>query len=304
MTKPSIIVRLAGPGAEKSLPLFQSDAFELTTAPVDPASPARKVLVAFRPPRDEDLSIYEWVHVAGAGSDKVAAALQADGADPLMTRTVGRMGEQIGEYVLSYILADLQRHTERQRLQAEGEWSIAKAEGQFLFDKNVAILGTGGVAQGIAGVLQPLAKTVTGYSRRAEARPGFDNVFALTDFQGADFLVNALPATTATDEICNASLFEQMQGGVLINIGRGRTLHDNDLLAALDQGTLRHAVLDVFREEPLQASSAFWTHPKITVTPHVSGITRWEDTAQAFLSYWPAFAGGALTSTVDLAQGY
>ena len=130
MTKPSIIVRLAGPGAEKSLPLFQSDAFELTTAPVDPASPARKVLVAFRPPRDEDLSIYEWVHVAGAGSDKVAAALQADGADPLMTRTVGRMGEQIGEYVLSYILADLQRHTERQRLQAEGEWSIAKAEGR------------------------------------------------------------------------------------------------------------------------------------------------------------------------------
>lgn len=304
MTQTLTIVRLAGPGAAENQPLFENSAYDLTTQPVDPATPAPKVLVAFQPPTDENLSIYDWVHVAGAGSDKIAAALRADKARPLITRTVGNMGKQIGEYVLSYMLTDLQKHDERERLQSRAEWDIQRAEGTFLFEKTVALLGTGGVAQGIAAVLKPLAKCIIGYSRHAAPKTGFVDVRPLSQFRHADFLVNALPATTATQEICNARLFDQMEGGVLINVGRGQTLHDGDLMNALETGTLRSAVLDVFRDEPLSAASPFWSHPKITVTPHVSGITRWRDTANAFLNYWPAFADGRLTSSVDLDQGY
>jgi len=297
-------VRVSGPPSEDLLQLFRHSSFEATTDRVDPAYPGPKVLVAFRPPTDETLAHYDWVHVAGAGSDKVAAFLRRDGANPILTRTVGKMGEQIGEYVLSYILADLQKYRVRQDLQTRSQWSIADAQPRCLFDTRVAILGTGGVAQGIASMLKSLAKEVLGYSKSGTERDPFDAVRQLDNFQPTDIVINALPGTEQTESLCNDAFFGRMDQALFINIGRGRTVDDEALLRALEQGTVRHAVLDVFREEPLPVSSPFWDHPNITVTPHVSGITRWEDTAEAFFSYWPAFAGGTLRSTVSLDRGY
>ncbi|MGB3456704.1 MAG: hypothetical protein WBA35_10115, partial [Litorimonas sp.] len=68
-----------------------------------------------------------WIHVAGAGANGVLEALHENGLapPPLITRTVGRMGRQIGEYVLSYWLADVQKHAERRRLQRDRNWDVA-----------------------------------------------------------------------------------------------------------------------------------------------------------------------------------
>ena len=84
-----------------------------------------------------------------------------------------------------------------------------------------------------------------------------------------------LPLTPATTDIIDAAALSQMPAGaVILNPGRGPLIHDAALLDALDAGHIAHATLDVFRQEPLPADHPFWTHPKVTVTPHVASATR------------------------------
>ena len=90
----------------------------------------------------------------------------------------------------------------------------------------------------------------------------------------ADIVVNLLPLTAATRGILNAASFAQMcRGASLINLARGAHLVDADLLQALNSGHLNRAVLDVFHTEPLPTDHPFWTHPKVTVLPHVAAQT-------------------------------
>ena len=298
-----IRVRLAVPDIAGVRACLGDAGVILTEAPLAHES-GRRVLVAFRPPADEPIDRYDWIHIAGAGADHILKALPEDAPVPILTRTVGKMGRQIAEHVLSYILADLERHARREELQRQRSWNIPEAEGRWLFETDVAILGTGGVAKGIAEVLRPLARSVTGYATRGRREEPFTEVRALSDFRPADVIVNALPATPRTENLVGERIFREARGSLFINIGRGMTLDDDALVAALDAGRLRRAVLDVFRQEPLPAAHRFWGHPKITVTPHVSGITRPEDTAEAFLAHLPAFRVGTLQSTVDPGRGY
>lgn len=304
MSEQRTTVRLAVPYAEDIARALAGRPLTLRTEPIPSDTEGRRVLIAFRPPGDEQLSGYDWIHIAGAGADHICRALRAENARPILTRTVGKMGRQIAEYVLSYILADLQRHALRRTLEADAAWQVAEAEGTFLFETDVAILGTGGVAAGIAEVLAPLARRVTGYARTARQLEPFGEVRALGDFERAEVVVNALPATRSTDGLVGDRVFDKLDAALFINIGRGLTVDDAALLRALDTGTVRHAVLDVFREEPLPAGDPYWRHERVTVTPHVSGITRWEDTAEAFLAHLDDFLAGELRSTVDRERGY
>ncbi|MEM9837946.1 MAG: NAD(P)-dependent oxidoreductase [Pseudomonadota bacterium] len=299
----TVWVRLAVPYADAVRARIDHLRLNVTEEPLSDR-PGRRVLITFRGMHDEPLDAYDWVHIAGAGADHVLSSLPSDGKVPLLTRTVGKMGQQIGEYVLSYILSDLQLHTERRKLQAQSEWNVERLEGRFLFNTDVAILGVGGVAQGIASMLAPLARRVIGYGRSARHVDPFTEVRALKDFKGADIIVGAFPRTPATDRLIGSQVFDACRDALVINIGRGATLDDEALLRALDNGNLRHAVLDVFREEPLPKTEPFWAHPRVTVTPHVSGITLAEDTADAFLRHLPAFMDGTLQSTVFPDRGY
>lgn len=264
----------------------------------------RRVLVAFRDPGDEDISRYDWIHIAGAGADHIAPALRRGEGRPIVTRTVGRMGRQMAEYALSYTLAFLQRHDLRARLADEGRWDDAEAEGRFLFDTEVAILGTGGVARGIASVVGPLAQRVTGHSRSGAPVQGFTEVRPLPAFAGADVVIAALPDTPSTRNIIGRDLFDRLEAALFINVGRGATVDETALRRALEQGRIARAVLDVFAEEPLPRDHWAWHHPQVTATPHVSGITRPQDTVAAFAERWPRFLDGCLESEVDAQRGY
>ena len=91
---------------------------------------------------------------------------------------------------------------------------------------------------------------------------------------GADVLVSLLPSTRETQDLIDAEALHRLApGAMVVNAGRGVTLVDEDLLAALDDGSLSWAVLAVFREEPLPPEHAFWRHPRIVVSPHVSAPT-------------------------------
>jgi glyoxylate/hydroxypyruvate reductase len=90
----------------------------------------------------------------------------------------------------------------------------------------------------------------------------------------ANIVVNLLPLTAATRSILNAHTFAQMRPDArLVNLARGAHVVDADLLAALNSGRLKRAVLDAFHTEPLPTDHPFWTHPQVTVLPHVAAQT-------------------------------
>ena len=91
----------------------------------------------------------------------------------------------------------------------------------------------------------------------------------------AEILITLLPDTPHTRGLLDAGRLALLpKDAWLINPGRGTVLDDDALLAALDKGHLGHAVLDVFRAEPLAPRHPFWSHPRVTVTPHVAAATR------------------------------
>jgi glyoxylate/hydroxypyruvate reductase A len=190
----------------------------------------------------------------------------------------------------------------------DGEWRpdvppLAK-------DRPVTILGMGALGQACATALATLGFPVTGWSRSPKS------VSQVTTVHGADGLhaalehaqivVLLLPDTPATENTLNADTIAWLpRGAVVINPGRGPLIDDDALLAALDSGRLGHATLDVFRTEPLSADHPFWSHPKVTVTPHIASATR-EDTASAVVAenIRRSEAGEPLLYLVDRSLGY
>ncbi len=146
-------------------------------------------------------------------------------------------------------------------------------------DRPVTILGLGELGQACASALTGLGFPVTGWSRSKREVPG---VTCHHGDQGMhDALANAqivvllLPDTPATQNLLNEqSLSNLPKGARILNPGRGPLIDDDALLAALDTGQIGHATLDVFRVEPLPLGHPYWTHPNVTVTPHIAAETR------------------------------
>jgi len=176
--------------------------------------------------------------------------------------------------------------------------------------RRVGVLGFGKMGEPVARGLAALGFTVSawGLSPRADASvdyswgaAGLERLLAKTQI-----LVNLLPLTAATIGILNAGLFSRLPAGAaLINLGRGAHLKDADLLEALTTRHLGHAVLDVFHTEPLPADHSFWSHPHITVLPHVAASTDPESAAPIAMQNVAAFrAGRPLTGVVSRSRGY
>ncbi|MFC0267418.1 NAD(P)-dependent oxidoreductase [Kushneria aurantia] len=141
----------------------------------------------------------------------------------------------------------------------------------------VAILGAGTMGRAIARGMVALGFGVRVAATRCPQPPldGVSYCWGEDALQraaeGADYLVNVLPLTAATDNVLNSALFARLNRGAwLVQIGRGEHLVEPDLLAALDEGTLSGATLDVFRQEPLPADHPFWRDSRLRITPHIA----------------------------------
>lgn len=175
-------------------------------------------------------------------------------------------------------------------------------------DRRVGILGLGELGAAAGRALAGLGFDVAGWSRRPKADlpfPALSGEDGLAEVLGrSEILVLLLPATPATEGLMNADRLARLPAGAaLINPGRGRLVDEAALLAALDR--LGHATLDVFRVEPLPPEHPFWSHPKVTVTPHIASATRPGTAAQVVAeNIRRAEAGEPLLYQVDRAQGY
>jgi len=174
----------------------------------------------------------------------------------------------------------------------------------------IGVMGLGSLG---CAVLERLARygfRLRGWSRSERTIEGvetFAGVQQLHSFlESCDVLVCLLPLTAATERILDRELFLALpHGASIINAGRGQHLVDTDLLAALDSGHLSRAILDVTDPEPLPADHAFWTHPRVFVTPHVASMTQPETAAPILLANIRRHQRGeTLVGVVDRARGY
>ena len=177
-------------------------------------------------------------------------------------------------------------------------------------DRRVTILGIGALGLACGQALHTLGFPVTGWSRTPKSSHGITCLHGNDGLdqalRTADILVLLLPLTEQTTHFVNAKRIAQMpQDAIIINPGRGPLIQDEDLLAALDQGHIAHATLDVFATEPLPKAHPFWAHPRVTVTPHIASTTRPTTAAQKIaFNIKDHEAGLPLQNRVDRKAGY
>ncbi len=161
----------------------------------------------------------------------------------------------------------------------------------------------------VAATFAGLGFRVLGWSRSAKDLPGVECHHGEDSLDGvlgeADFVASVLPSTPLTAGLFDGDRIGRIKGGgVLLNAGRGDLIVIRDLIDALDAGHLAGAVLDVFPTEPLPMDDPLWTHPGVTVTPHVSGWHLDEGLDDVAENYRRLAAGEDLLHAVDRGAGY
>ncbi|HGE8314632.1 TPA: glyoxylate/hydroxypyruvate reductase GhrA [Serratia marcescens] len=227
---------------------------------------------------------------------------------PLLRLEDTGMAQQMQEYALSYVLRYFRRFDEYQALQQRQEWQ--PLDPHSLDDLTIGILGAGVLGQSVARKLTEFGFSVRCWSRSAKQIDGVQSFAGEAQraafLDGVKLLINLLPNTPETVGILNRELFAQLSSGAyLINIARGAHLVEADLLAALEQGQLAAATLDVFAREPLPQDHPFWRHPRVTITPHIAAITLPQQAMDQIAANIRALeAGHAPAGVVDRQRGY
>jgi len=228
--------------------------------------------------------------------------------DYRLSRAVGIFGQVMAEYVLCHLLAHECQLFARLAAQVEQRWEPRLP--RSLAGRRVLIVGSGDIGQSVAQFLAPFGVELYGVASQAREQAPFVEVAGLEELPRlageADYLVNLLPDTPATRDIYDAALLARLKpSALLINAGRGVALVDGDLVAALEQGRLAGAVIDVCREEPLPAGHPFWTAPRLLLTGHSSAPTDPRLMARLFLDNLARYrVGDELRGAVDFARGY
>jgi glyoxylate/hydroxypyruvate reductase A len=212
----------------------------------------------------------------GAGVEHVLRDPDLPDGVPVVRLVDRALTRDVTQHCLHWVLHFQRRYHVYRDQQARRHW--ARAAFPAPEDFRVGILGIGELGSALARLLLPLGFAVAGWSRDPKSVDGvtsFHGAAGLPGFLAAtDMLVGLLPRTPETEGLLNRQRLALLpQGAFLLNVGRGATIVDDDLIALLDEGHLAQACLDVFREEPLPAGSPFWTHPKVIVTPHAAGPT-------------------------------
>lgn len=251
---------------------------------------------AWHPPHGQlkDLPNLEVIFSLGAGVDTLMA--DPDLPDVPVVRMV-EPGLTTGmvEYVLLHVLRHHRKMPAYQKLQKQKKWKPLPQKPAN--EVTVGILGLGVLGKACADALDHIGFNVCGWSKSHKDIPGIKSYAGHEEMEmflkKSEILVCLLPLTDETEGILNKKLFNQLpEGACLINPARGGHLVDDDLLDALEKGRVAEATLDVFHTEPLPQDHPFWSHPKITITPHAAAYTQPETGAQSVARQIRAYERG------------
>lgn len=268
-------------------------------------------VLTFRPPHGllRTLPNLKAVFSLGAGVDGILSDAEYPKSVPLVRFVDATLSREMAQYCVLHVLMHYRMQRLFDRAQAERKWRQALLPKRAA-DTRVGILGLGEIGALTGQRLREWEFDVAGWSRTRKRPPGIES-FAGEDelpafLARSDILICLLPLTPDTRAILNAKLFAQLpKDAFVINVARGGHLVEEDLIAAIDSGHLSGATLDVFNTEPLPEESPLWSHPKITVTPHIAAISEPRVAAQYVADGIARLERGEpLENIVGLDRGY
>jgi phosphoglycerate dehydrogenase-like enzyme len=180
----------------------------------------------------------------------------------------------ISHYVFSQMLRWNKRIDQHIELQDEKNWSPMGGDGE-LTNKTLLILGYGGIGKEVAKLGKAFGMNVVGIRRKPQPCEFADEVLTMDRMEEylpiADFMVLALPNCEDTNDLVDKYMLEKLNNSaMLINVGRGNAIKEEDLAEALNSGVISAAALDTTKNEPLEKSSALWTAKNCFISAHDS----------------------------------
>ena len=282
----------------------------LREVPGEREATAVEVALVANPPRASlsALPRLRLIQSLWAGVDRLLADDTVPAHIPLARMVDPMMSLAMAETALWAVLSLHRGFFDYAAQQRRGEWR--QLEQRRADEVTVLVLGLGAMGRTTALRLAANGYRVDGWSARAKALPGIRTWAGPAALDAAlaeaHIVVNLLPLTTATRGLFNKQRFARMRPAAdLVNLARGGHVVQADLLDALASGAVRRAVLDVFQAEPLEANHPFWTHPQVTVLPHIAASTDPRSAAELVVRNVRALrAGLPLAHLVDRSRGY
>jgi phosphoglycerate dehydrogenase-like enzyme len=214
----------------------------------------------------------KWIQATSAGVNYFDLAL-LKANNVTLTNNSGMHASLMAEFVIGTLIAhnrDFKRMTEQRANHVYEQYYSTGLSGQSML-----IVGTGHIGSQLARYASVMGMKVDGVNTTGHAVESFENTYAIADLKEKvsqyDIVVNVLPLTPQTENLYDAAVFQHFKdGSVFVNIGRGDSVVEADLQAAL-KDNIAYAILDVYRKEPLKADSAWYNVPNVFMSPHISG---------------------------------
>jgi len=257
-----------------------------------------------------------WVQRMYAGVERCVAIPAFAERGIVLTNMQKVAGSVMAEHVLALMFGLTRGLADYVPAQAKGEWADEAVPESRMWEvkgRTMLVVGLGGIGTEVAKRAHALGMTVIATRNSGTDGPDYVAEVGLADkllpfAARADVIVSTLPLTAETKGLMNKAFFDAAKRGALfINVGRGGTVVTDDLVAALNDGRLGGAGLDVTDPEPLPADHPLWRAPHVIITPHVAAaldgndVPRWIIARENLRRY---AAGGKLLSEVDVKKGY
>ena len=268
---------------------------DLAGARAAPANVQAAVVANPAPGSLQGLPALRLIQSLWAGVDRLLADTTLP-AVPIARMVDPAMNAAMAETALWAVLSLHRGYFEYARRQRLGEWRV---HAQRRADEvRVLVLGQGQMGRAASARIAQQGYALSTWRRDGSALPPL--------LGQADIVVNLLPLTDETRGLCDRRFLAALPPNAsVVNLGRGAHVVDADLLAALDSGQLRHAVLDVFHIEPLPAAHPYWQHPRVTMLPHAAAGTDARSAAAVAVANLRACRdGGQILNLVERNRGY
>ncbi len=244
----------------------------------------------------------------GAGVDAIVADRTIPAHIPITRIADPEMSRMMAQFVLLAVLRHHRNLVAFERAQRERRWHYVHPKETR--ETTVGIMGLGHLGAVAAAELVRQGFTVRGWSRTPKSVEGvatFHGPDQLADFlDGVGVLVVMLPYTKETDGLVGKAVFDRLpQGACFVSVGRGRTVDEDALVAALRSGRIAEATLDVFREEPLRPDHALYGFEQVLVTPHLASVAIPRSAAEQVVdNIRRAREGRPLQNRIEPSRGY
>ena len=282
---------------------------------LQPQLPGTEILVTLFNPPDAKMirqaPRLKWILALTAGVDSFPLN-EIKKQNILLTNGRGIHKIYIAEYAIAAMINLARNFHLMFRNQLKGHWDRSVPQNE-IYGCTVGILGLGAIGQEIARKASTLGMRVIGVKNDPRSLEGIDRVYGpaemLEVFKQSDYIINLLPDTPNTRRVIDKTFFAVVKESTcFINLGRGPTVNQADLIDALQTKRMRAMVSDVYEEEPLPEDSPLWTLENVILTPHNAGVSpKYLERAMDIIQHnLPVFVAnsGEMINVVDLDRGY